>query len=303
MKRDIRFIVGVCLPAILLTWIWLAPARAQNAGAGQTQKEVLTNNSVIEMAKLGLSDALVIEKIRQSEQNFDTSVEGLRQLKIGRISDAVIREMMNSRSARPAPPASAAPPAGSAGSTVDSGPLAAQEAGIYVMKNDQLTQLHPTIFSGTKSNFMKAAFSYGLAKSKMRATVRGASANLSLAQARPEFYFYFDEEMSAAGLAMTSFANFSAASPAEFVLVRMDRKNSSRETVLMEFGAFGSSTGARDKDVRDFSFEKVKPGVFKVMPKANLDPGEYCFYFAGVAGAYGLAGGKLFDFSITPPGR
>jgi hypothetical protein len=29
--------------------------------------------------------------------------------------------------------------------------------------------------------------------------------------------------------------------------------------------------------------------IFKVTPKAKFDPGEYCFYFAGAAGAYGLA--------------
>ncbi len=305
MKRDSRITAGACLLITLLAAILALPASAQNAGGGQTKREVLTNASIIELVKLGLSDALVIEKIRQSERNFDTSVEGLRQLKGARVSEAVIREMMIPHSPGAAAPPTATPPAtanaNNAARQDESDPLASREPGIYAANKGRLTQIHPTAFSGTKSNFLGTAFSYGLAKSKMRATVRGASANLSIAHLRPEFYFYFDEDMSAPGMAMTSFANFSATSPAEFVLVKMERKSNSRETVLMEFGAFGSSTGARDKDVREFTFEKLKSGVFKVTPKANLDPGEYCFYFAGAAGAYGLAGGKLFDFSVTLP--
>lgn len=301
MKRISRFIVGACLLITLLAALVTIPASAQNVVAGQTKKEILTNASIIELVKLGLSDALVIEKIRQSEQNFDTSVEGLRQLKAARVSETVIREMMSPRSSGAVAPPSTTSNANNTSQQDESDPLASREPGIYVANKSRVVQIHPTSFSGTKSNFLGAAFSYGLAKSKMRATVRGASANLTIAQLRPEFYFHFDEDLSASGLAMTSFANFSAASPAEFVLVKMERKNNSRETVLMEIGMFGSSTGARDKDVREFTFEKLKPGVFKVTPKANLDPGEYCFYFAGVAGAYGIAGGKLFDFSITLP--
>ncbi|MGH9846492.1 MAG: hypothetical protein ACREEM_47955 [Blastocatellia bacterium] len=301
MKCNSRFIVGACLSITLLTAFLVIPASPQSAGAGQTQKEVLTNTSVIELVKLGLSDALVIEKIRQSEHNFDTSVEGLRQLKAARVSETVIREMMSPRLSGAAAPPASTPIAGNTVQQDESDPLASREPGIYVANKGRVVQIHPTSFSGTKSNFLGAAFSYGLAKSKMRATVRGASANLTVAQLRPEFYFHFDEDMSTPGLAMTSFTNFSAASPAEFVLVKMDRKSNSRETVLMEIGMFGSSTGARDKDVREFTFEKLKSGVFKVTPKVNLDPGEYCFYFAGVAGAYGIAGGKLFDFGITLP--
>lgn len=298
MKHEARFVVGAHLLAVLLITLWSAPAAAQDARAGQTTNEVLTNASVIELVKLGLSDALIAEKIRQSEHNFDTSVEGLRQLKAAKVSEALIREMMSPRAgvaAAPIVPANNAP--------ADASSPPAREPGIYAVDKGRVTQLQPTTFSGTKSNFLGAAFSYGLAKSKVRASVRGAAANLVLDAARPEFHFYFDEDLAAPGLAMTSFAGLSATSPAEFVLVKMERKSNSRETVLMEVGMFGSSTGARDKDIREFSFEKLRAGVFKVTPKAALEPGEYCFYFAGAAGAYGFAGGKLFDFSLGPPAR
>lgn len=297
MRNELKVMRGAQLLIALLIMLAGAPARAQQPSAGQTTKEVLTNASVIELVKLGLSEALIAEKIRQSEHNFDTSVEGLRQLKAARISEALIREMMSPRAYGATP----MPPVNDPSSNNKAVPT--REPGIYAVDKGRVTQLQPTTFSGTKNNFMGAALSGGFAKSKVRASVRGASANLVLAESRPEFYFYFDEDLAAPGLAMTSFAGFSATSPAEFVLVKMERKSNSRETVLMEIGMFGSSTGARDKDIREFSFEKLRAGVFKVTPKAALDAGEYCFYFAGAAGAYGFAGGKLFDFSLAPVAR
>jgi len=103
-----------------------------------------------------------------------------------------IREMMNPGSSGLAAPPIQASNVAPAAQQNGSDPLAPREPGIYAMEKGRLAQIHPTSFSGTKSNFLGAAFSYGLAKSKMRATVRGASANLTIAQLRPEFYFYFN---------------------------------------------------------------------------------------------------------------
>jgi len=52
--------------------------------------------------------------------------------------------------------------------------------------------------------------------------------------------------------------------------------------------------------MRDFSFENVRQGVFKVVPKADLEPGEYCFFYAGTPRGLGFGGGKVFDFSVIP---
>lgn len=69
------------------------------------KKEILTNTSIIELAQLGFGEAIIIEKIRQSECDFDTSLNGLKQLKAAKVSDAVIAVMMNPN-AKPAPPVS-----------------------------------------------------------------------------------------------------------------------------------------------------------------------------------------------------
>ena len=83
------------------------------------------------------------------------------------------------------------------------------------------------------------------------------------------------------------------------MMVHMNVKEASREAVLGEYGAWtGASMGARDRDIREYSFEKVKTGIYKVVPKTNLAPGEYCFYYAGTVTGIGFAGGKIFDFGV-----
>jgi hypothetical protein len=93
MKSKLKLAILIC--ACFLTVSFISSSLAQNILHGGDKKEVLTNAEVIELTKLGLSDATIIEKIRLSEHRFDTSVEALRQLKGARVSDSVIREMIN----------------------------------------------------------------------------------------------------------------------------------------------------------------------------------------------------------------
>ena len=288
-----------CRTLITLTLIFLVSVGCASLAFGQTGKETLTNAKVIELAKIGLSDAIIIEKIRQSDSAFDLSTAGLTQLKAARIGDAVIMAMMSPKSVNP--PTAAAPQVAPAGAGVDANsPLATLTPGIYLIQDGTNKEIFPTTFSGGKTSFLGAALTYGIKKAKIKASVRGASANMTIKQTRPEFYFCFEYSAASAGAAMSGgFLAFGATSPGEFVLVKMEKKTKTRETVLGEIGAFSASTGARDKDIQDFAFEKVKSGVFKVVPKADLAPGEYCFFYAGTPAGLGFAGGKLFDFSVS----
>lgn len=271
----------------------VAPVQSQSTNAN---KEALTNVKVIELVKLGLSETIVVEKIRQSECNFDTSTSGLAQLKGAKVSDAIIMAMMNPQNASAMPRSTTNVSSPATGALV---PPEIQEPGIYLNQDGSMSEINPTTFSGAKSSFFGTAMTYGIKKAKFRAIVRGSTANTIVNSKRPEFFFYFDRSNSNSGAAMAGFLAFGATSPAEFVLVEMSKKSNARESVLGEFNAFGSSMGARDKDIRELSFEKVKPGVFKVVPKVDLTPGEYCFYYAGTPVGLGFAGGKVFDFSVT----
>ncbi len=72
---------------------------------GAMLRKRFTNLDVIEMVKLGLSDDVILAKIRQAYEagtdavSFDTSIDGLKALKAANVPDSVIKVMIN-----PAPP-------------------------------------------------------------------------------------------------------------------------------------------------------------------------------------------------------
>ena len=70
----------------------------------------MTNDDVIKMVKGGLSEEIVIQSVNTSEPKFDTSPDGLVQLKQGGVNDRIIQQIMNrSSGAGAAAPAAKAP--------------------------------------------------------------------------------------------------------------------------------------------------------------------------------------------------
>lgn len=282
----------------------------------QTKPEILTNEKVIQLIKIGLSEDVIVEKIRQSECRCDTSTNGLAKLKAAKVSDAIILAMLSaspgSYSETPQPDnsrntinkfdeESASKTSKKPQGNIESVLRKISEPGIYLYENGEMKQIEPSVFSGSKMNPLMSGLTYGIKKTKYRAKVRGRSANLQVTHPRPEFYFVFNPEYKNSGATMAGlFWGMPATSPAEFMMVQMNQKDASREAVLGEYGVFtGMTMGARDKDIREYSFEKIKAGVYKVVPKADLENGEYCFYYAGNVTGIGFAGGKVFDFSIA----
>jgi S1-C subfamily serine protease len=82
-------------------WIALVSALLMGSTAmSQTQSKLLSNDDVLQMVSLGLSDDVIIEKIHTAQgTDFDTSVTGLKSLKEGKVSDAVLKAMLNSHPA------------------------------------------------------------------------------------------------------------------------------------------------------------------------------------------------------------
>ena len=129
---------------------------------------------------------------------------------------------------------------------------------------------------------------------KSRANVNGVHARLQLSDPKPVFYFYFDPEPAApAGRAPLPYR---VTGPNQYTLARFEVKSDHRE---MEVGAINMramTQGIPAKFMVEFDFEKVSPGIYKVWPRTNLKPGEYCF--VPTPGSPYL-GGQLMDFGIT----
>jgi hypothetical protein len=258
----------------------------------------ITNHDITDLVSAGLSDEVILDKIHAAPAtDFDTSAEALKALKAANVSDTVIGAMIN-----PTPAAlSTAPTAVNAD---PNDPAAAHDPGIYMYAMGdngakQMTLLEPTVYQGTAAGSAGFMLSFGIAKVKAKAVVRGAHATVKSNDSNMVFYFYFEEANP--GL---SYASYDIpTTPNEFTLLKFEQKKDSRETVIMKANAFGSSVGTDEKANTNFTFTKLKPGVYKVTPNAPLSPGEYCFLSpARIRPHEGLPSGtsRLFDFEVMP---
>src|SRR5205085_7605609 len=89
------------MPVRKLLILLLLSAVAASTCSGQQPIKKMTNEDITAMVSLGLTDEVIIDKVHAAEAtDFDTSVAGLTALKQAKVSDAVIRAMIN-----PHPPA------------------------------------------------------------------------------------------------------------------------------------------------------------------------------------------------------
>lgn len=277
----------------------------------------LTNQDILKMVQAGLGESVVLATIRTAKAtSFDLSPDGLIALKKAGVSDPIVATMIDPKAVAPATAPAAAAPLFGAGPPADNrtrvdsataSPEIPREPGIYWDKgrdgNHHLVGLEPTVFSQAKTGgFLTSALTYGIKKINWKAVARGSAAVLHITESQPTFYFYFESKGS--GLGNTGgFAGWlaGATSPNEFVLARMTSKSKDRELIVGEIGAFGGSSGARSKDTIDIQIDRLSGGVYRVRSAQPLEPGEYCFFYAGGVSTMGVGSagtGKLFDFGI-----
>src|SRR6185436_17286635 len=65
-----------------------------------SQNDVMTNDEVISLTKAGLSQAIIIGKIRTGKSNFDLSTHSLIKLKQSGVSDDVVSAMLEAKSGK-----------------------------------------------------------------------------------------------------------------------------------------------------------------------------------------------------------
>ena len=305
---------------VLAMWACAAVATAQPVPATppaprtpstSTRPAAMTNADVIKLVRAGLNDSLIAVGIRQAKATkFDITADGLVALKTAGVSDFVIAVMLDPTAPPAPPPAAVASPVSGVAAVSPAkeaapagDPFAVpRDPGIYLDTGggpDTLVVLEPSVFSQAKSGgILTSAMTYGLYKAKLKAVVRSPKANIRTPQQRPTFYFYFENRSASPGGGFAGSAA-SATSPNEVVLAQMVAKRDSRELVVGEFGATGTSTGARTEDTVPLTIQKLAPGVYRVVPSEDLGRGEFCFFFASGAGAIGAgAAGKLFDFGV-----
>jgi hypothetical protein len=262
---------------------------------GAILRKRFTNQDVIEMAKLGLSDDVIITKIRQAYEagtdavSFDTSVDGLKGLKAANVPDSVIKVMIN-----PAPPP-ATVVAGTSPISVDPN-LPPPEVGVYWRDEGKFVLVQGQAVTNTKTGGKAGSFfSNGMRNQHWDATIEGHTSKNVVRDRRPIFYLYVPDGDDSS----------------DYVLIKLNKKSDHRE---FQIGSFGGITGGKsgvqkDKEV-PFRAEHIGIRIYKItLLDEALKPGEYAFFMgtgqsntmAGARGGNrsgGSASGRVWDFTI-----
>ena len=258
-------------------------------------KRRLTNQDVIALVSSGISEDLILAKIRaaaatgSNATSFDTSVDGLKQLKSANVPDAIIKAMID-----PTPPASQSVVAVSAPTSL--GPdLPPPEVGVYWRDGSRFVLIEGQYISQSKVGGKAAnVFTYGIRNVHWDAFLNGNTSTNRVRELRPTFYFYVPDGSSAS----------------DYVLLKLNRKGDRRE---FEIGTFGGWLGGRsgvDRD-KEIPFKSAHVGIriYKVLLTSDLKPGEYAFFMGtgqqsatagqmGGKGAGGATTGRVYDFTI-----
>ena len=253
-----------------------------------------TNQDVIEMTKLGLSDDVIIAKIRKAYEagtdavSFDTSVDGLKALKAANVSESIIKVMIN-----PAPPP-AAIVAGANPMTIDPS-LPPPEVGVYWRDEGKFLLLQGQMVTNTKAGGKAGSlFTYGLRNQHWDATIEGPTSKNVVRDRKPVFYLYVPEGTDSS----------------DYVLLKLNKKDNRREFQVGSFGGVsgGKSGVQKDKEI-PFHAEHLGIRVYKLTLDDALKPGEYGFFMGtgisqtmtasrGGSRSGGAASGRVYDFTI-----
>jgi hypothetical protein len=284
----------------------------------------MTNEDVIKMAKAGLAEDVIITAIRQApRRNFDLTANGLIDLKLGKVPDAIVRAMQALESAKTSEPVSPPPPAAPAVSA-PARPIAPMPspapppapvpapppptaASAAVPTAPQEPGAPGELFFVTATGGLTAL---------ERVRLREAKANRSRSQQDIEFYFEGSsspvviragEPQSFAIRMMGGGSRWGkAATPEEaqkhFLLTKLQsadgRRYLTKVDVQFDVRTYGRPTPGLDPK----RFERLATSL-QLTPRTMLAPGEYVIYLAGTANFEFVAnmstGGDRWAFAIV----
>lgn len=265
------------------------------------QGETMTNSEIVSLVKAGLSNPIIINKIRTSKTDFNLSTDALILLKQAGVSDDIVAAMFEAKNGKTAP-ATVNPPQGGTTASVDpNDPNAPHDYGIYLFQEidgaKKMTQLTPNVSAQNRTGggFTASVTPFGLGKVKTKANLPGVAAALQIPSTRPTFYFYLDAKSG--GLNTSSGI---PSTPNEFALIRFNVRSDNREVTIAKANAWGAKGGLSDEYVVEFTAESLGNGIYKITPNKDLKNGEYGFYLinSGNSSTGAAVGAKFFDFGV-----
>jgi hypothetical protein len=297
--RNLKCILSL---VILITGLFLS-----SVSFSQTS-EVLDNEGIINLVNGGIPTSIIIKKITNSPNRFDLSTDALVKLSNLKVPEEVINAMMEYE--------------GKKVSEYYGLTKKFDKAGIYLVKGEvgsaEVTFLEPSVIDKTKEGSFGSHMAGALtaaAKKKIKAIIAGSTSNLLVGD-NPVFVFYFGDETTKKSepsqpvnqndpmamikalqnMSIAEKVEFSSiSSPNEIRLVQTEVSSKERTFVASAASGMTKESGIDSDFVRNFKFEKLAPGLYKVFFEKPLDKGEYLFVQAGIILGQGQ---YIYDFSV-----
>jgi hypothetical protein len=252
------------------------------SSAPMAAQQGFTNSDIIKLQSVGMSESVILSSISTQPAAYDTSIDGLLDLKKAGISDSVIAAII-SRNASMKVGVENAPSTHPPSSTRPGPPAGVDEVGVYYQDRNKDWQPVPSEIVNTKSGgVLKRIATDGIVKEDVNGHIKGAESRTRLTSDTNILIFMPD----------TYSAN-------DYILVKLHRNSNNREFRAVTGGVFHSSGGAT-KDSIEFGSAKLAPHMYQLTFATPPSPGEYGIIPPGAVATKTLAGsGKIFSFSIS----
>jgi hypothetical protein len=259
----------------------------------------MTNEDVIKMSKAGLAEDVIITAIRQApKRNFDLTANGLIELKLAKVPDAIVRAMQALEPQKTSEPVSPPPPPAPAVSAParPAAPMPTPDPAPPPPPTGASAAVPTTVQEPGMPGELFFVTATGGLTALERVRLREAKANRSRSKQEIEFYIEGSsspvviragDAQSFAIRMMGGGSRWGKAPTAEeaqkhFLLTKLQsadgRRYLTKVDVQFDVRTFGRPTPGLDPK----RFERLATSL-QLTPRTMLAPGEYVIYMAGTA--------------------
>lgn len=242
--------------------------------------DALTNDAIVEMVKVGLSEDVIKAKIAAGPTFFDTSTPSLAKLQKAGVSSNIVAAMINAGAAA-AKPAASSPAAAAFGVAPAAG---GSDSQFYYGGADAQQRIKPTRvvseFSNRKAWIPFAGMASGY---------------------KPEVFLFIEGQRSSNALSGADAATFrTSLDPLSLRLVKLGEHKKRHDRFIVFQGSYS------DREIQ-FDSARDESGLYSISVPKHLDAGEYAFLYnptQSVGGFWAFFGGQqagtalAFDFGV-----
>jgi hypothetical protein len=268
---------ALCLPVALHAG-QMSQMQPPSSGA-----QALDNATILQLAKSGLGDDLIIQSINSAPGNYKTGPEDLVTLKQAGLSDRVLGAMIAKEVAETTAASGPNQPAAATALEFEG----VNEVGVYYKDPSKETatqwvKLYPEILSFRSAGAIKSIATDGLMKEDRNGHVFGKTAQVSLTRHTAILLYVPDGTV-----------------PEEFQLLKLRVTSDSRE-FRAQTGGFLHTTSVTDREVLPLAATKIAPRMYRFTLPQDLTLGEYGLVPPGsMGGGNATSGGKIYTFTLT----